>query len=198
MNSFYSREELASLGLDTYGQNVLISRKTSIYGAEKIVIGNNVRIDDFCILSGKMTIGNYIHIGAYSGFFAGCTGITIGDFSTISSKVSLYALSDDYSGESMTSPMIPDKFRNVTEKEIIIGRQVIIGTGTSILPGVEIAEGCSIGAMSLVNKSTEPWGIYVGIPAKWKKSRSKNILELEKDYLEELRQNHEVVIRGIS
>ena len=50
--SFYSREELLDLGLKSVGENVRISRKVSIYGAEQISIGDNVRIDDFCILSG--------------------------------------------------------------------------------------------------------------------------------------------------
>lgn len=50
MTSFYSEEELRSIGLKSYGKNVLISRFARIYGAESISIGNNVRIDDFCIL----------------------------------------------------------------------------------------------------------------------------------------------------
>ena len=71
MNSFYSNEELKQLGLKSFGKNVLISKKCSIYGADKISIGNNVRIDDFCILSGKIVIGNYVHISAYSALYAG-------------------------------------------------------------------------------------------------------------------------------
>ena len=46
-NSFYTREELAELGLKSYGENVLISRKASFYAADKIELGSNVRIDDF-------------------------------------------------------------------------------------------------------------------------------------------------------
>ncbi|PSU67593.1 hypothetical protein CTM67_20550, partial [Photobacterium phosphoreum] len=65
MMSFYSYEELKKIGFSSFGDNVLISKKASIYGASKIDIGNNVRIDDFCVLScsnGKFNIGNYIHI----------------------------------------------------------------------------------------------------------------------------------------
>lgn len=47
MTSFYSEDELKSIGLKTYGENVLISRFARIYGAKNISIGNNVRIDDF-------------------------------------------------------------------------------------------------------------------------------------------------------
>ena len=86
MNSYYTKEELNEIGFASVGENVLISRKTSIYSPHKIFIGNNVRIDDFCILSGKITLGNYIHIAAYVALFAGNAGIDIYDFSGISSK----------------------------------------------------------------------------------------------------------------
>ena len=65
MNSFYSQEELQSMGFKELGANVLVSRKASIYGAEKISLGNNVRVDDFSILSGRIEIGNHVHIAAY-------------------------------------------------------------------------------------------------------------------------------------
>lgn len=60
MSNFYNEVELKNLGLKSYGENVLISKKCSIYGAENIEIGNNVRIDDFCILSGEIKIGNCV------------------------------------------------------------------------------------------------------------------------------------------
>ena len=78
MNSFYSPEELKTLGLKEYGENVLISRKASIYGAGNISLGSNVRIDDFCLLSGKISLGNYVHIAVGSMLFAGSEGIVWG------------------------------------------------------------------------------------------------------------------------
>jgi acetyltransferase-like isoleucine patch superfamily enzyme len=51
------------------------------------------------------------------------------------------------------------------------------------MPGVVLSEGTSVGAMSLVLKSTEPWGVYVGNPAKRLKDRKRDLLELEKEYL---------------
>ncbi|MFI3326699.1 MAG: acyltransferase, partial [Clostridia bacterium] len=113
MNSFYSQEELESIGFKSFGKNVLISRKVSIYGAKNISIGNNVRIDDFCILSGKITLGNYIHVSAYSSIFAGEAEVVFKDFVTFSSRSIVYAVSDDYSGEHMTNPMVPEKYINV-------------------------------------------------------------------------------------
>lgn len=182
-DSFYSKKELDELGLKCYGENVLISRKSSIYSPENISIGNNVRIDDFCVLSGNIVIGDYVHIAVYNALFGGKIGIELKDFSGLSSKSVIYASSDDYSGNVLTNPTISHQYRNVIEKKVIIGKHVLIGTGTTILPGVEIGEGSAIGSMSLVNKSLGKWGIYAGIPCKYLKPRSKKILELEKQFL---------------
>lgn len=65
MDSFYSRSELEHIGFATIGKNVLLSRKASIYSPAMISIGDNVRIDDFCILSGCIGIGSQVHISAY-------------------------------------------------------------------------------------------------------------------------------------
>lgn len=185
MNSFYSFCELKKLGFKNVGYNVLISRKVSIYNSEEIQIGNNVRIDDFCILSGKITIGNYIHIAAYSALYGGKKGINIQDFANISSKVSIYSVSDDYSGETMTNPLVPDKFKNVKSEEVTIEPHVIIGSGCVVLPGVVLKEGSSFGALTLINKNSDSWSVNVGIPFKKVKERSKGLLELEKRFLME-------------
>jgi acetyltransferase-like isoleucine patch superfamily enzyme len=46
------------------------------------------------------------------------------------------------------------------------------------MPGLIIAEGSVIGAGAILTKSTEPWTIYVGNPARpIKKRNNKKILE---------------------
>lgn len=180
MNSFYTEKELEQLNLKYFGKNVLISKKCSIYGAEKISIADNVRIDDFCILSGNITIGSNIHIAAYSALYAGDVGIELKDYSGLSSRCSLYAISDDYSGNYLIGPCVPPESRNVECGKIILEKYSIIGSTSVILPGVKIGEGCAVGSMSLVRKSTEDWFIYCGTPAKKLKPRSKNMINLIK------------------
>lgn len=187
MNSFLLQSELLELGLPHLGSNVLISRKASIYGVDKISIGDNVRIDDFCILSGNITIRNYIHIAAYSALYGGDCGIEIDSFANISSRVCIYAITDDFSGETMTNPMVPDNYKKVHMHKVRIGRHVIIGTGSTVLPGVCIGEGCAVGAMSLVKNDLLPWGIYAGIPVVHIKDRSRNLLKLESDLFDSRR-----------
>lgn len=182
LSSFYSSDELVELGLSSIGKNVQISRKVSIYGAEKISIGNNVRIDDFCLLSGKIQIGNFVHLAAYTALFGGDKGITLDDFAGISSKCVVYSISDDYSGEAMINPTIPDKYRNLHSAAVSIERHVIIGSSCTILPGVILKEGSAFGAMTLIDKDSEPWSINCGIPFRKIKDRSKKLLQLEEEF----------------
>lgn len=181
-NSFYSMEELKGMGFKSIGEDLSISKKASFYGVENISLGSHVRIDDFCILSGKISIGDYIHIAAYSALYGSDAGIQINEFANISSRVCIYAVTDDYSGESMTSPMIPDEYKNLQKAPVYIGRHAIIGSGSVVLPGSEIGEGCAVGSLSLIKNALDAWWIYAGIPAKKLKERSKGLLEKEKEW----------------
>ena len=177
--SYYSEEELSCLGLKSCGKDVHLSRKASLYGIGSISIGNHVRIDDFCILSGNIIIGNYVHVNPYTGIYAGKAGVVLEDFVNLSSRITIYAVSDDYSGDYMTSPLLPKAVTNIRQAQVHIGKHVIIGTGSVVLPGVDIGEGCAIGAMSLVKKSCSAWGIYAGVPCNYLKERSRNLLKFE-------------------
>lgn len=185
MSSFYSRDELDNIGFAEVGQEVFISRKASIYGPENMHIGSHVRIDDFTVLSGKIIIGNYVHIAVFTSLFGGNGGINIGDFANFSSRIAVYALSDDYSGDFMTNPMVTENYKNTIERRVTIGKHVIVATGATVLPGVFLGEGSAVGAMSLVKEDVEPWTVVAGIPAKQIKPRNKRILELEKGFMEE-------------
>jgi galactoside O-acetyltransferase len=186
MNSFYSKKELLDLGLKRCGEHVLISRNCSIYGADKMALGDNVRIDDFCVLSGKITLGSYIHIAVGTALFAGGYHIVCEDFTTISSRCAVYAESDYYDGTSLTNPMIPSEYRSTYGGDITVRRHSVIGTGTTVLPNVVIGEGCAVGAMSLVNKSLADWTICCGIPCRKIKDRSQKVLEYETQFIADL------------
>ena len=183
MTSFYNDIELAELGLKSYGQNVLISKKASIYSASTISIGNNVRIDDFCILSGNITIGNYVHISAFVALY-GKGRIVIGDYCGCSPRCTLFSQTDDFSGESMIGPMVDEQLTNVISGPIIMENHTQIGANSIIMPNTKIHEGAVCGAFSYVKHDLAPWTINIGIPAKVLKQRSCKILELtKKDFL---------------
>ena len=184
MSSFYSEDELIKIGFKKLGRNVQISRFAQFYLPDKVEIGNNVRIDDFCILSGDIKLGDYVHIAAYCGLY-GRGGIEMEDFSSLSSRVAIYSSNDDYSGGALTNPTVPEEYRNVEYAKVIINKHCIIGSGTIILPGVEIGEGTAVGAMSLCNTDIEEWSVYTGIPAKYIKKRKKDLLIKEQELKED-------------
>jgi len=180
--AFLERDELKKMGFAKLGRNVFISDKASIYNAKNISIGNNVRIDDFCVISageGGVELGNYIHIAVFSSLI-GAGKITMNDYSCISSRVSVYSSNDDYSGKAMTNSMVPDKFKSVIHKKVFLDKHVIVGSGSIILPGAILEEGVAVGALSLVNKKCDAFGIYAGNPLRRIKSRKQDLKQKEK------------------
>jgi len=183
--AFLNREEIEKIGFKSLGENVLISDKVSIYNPNEIKLGDNVRIDDFCILSaGKdgIEIGNYVHIACYCSLI-GNGKIVLSDFSGLSSRVSIYSSNDDYSGDYLTNPCVPTEFTNVKSGPVTLEKHVIVGAGSIVLPNVTIGYGTAIGALSLISRSCKELSIYFGSPAKRIKERKNGFQNLEKKLL---------------
>jgi len=180
-----SREAIERMGFASVGDNVQISDRASFYGSARITLDSNVRIDDFCVLSagiGGISIGQHVHIAVYSSLI-GAEKITLGDFCNISSRVSIYSSNDDYSGATMTNPTVPSEYTGVTHADVLLGKHVIVGSGSVILPGVTLEDGVAVGALSLVNRNCEAFGIYAGNPARRVKERKRDLLELEQQLM---------------
>lgn len=177
MTSFYSKEELILLGLKKVGTNVLISRKASIYGAELIEIGDNVRIDDYCILSGNIKVGSNVHISAFVALYGKC-GIILEDYSGISPRSTIFSAMDDFTGDYLIGPIHKEHQINVSGGPVVLKKYSQIGAHCVVFPCITIEEGAVVGAMSLVNKTIASWTVVAGIPAKFLKHRSAKLLEL--------------------
>lgn len=183
--SMLSREAIESMGFASLGEDVQISDRASFYGAERITLGSNVRIDDFCVLSagiGGINIGQHVHIAVYTSLI-GAGNIKLSDFCNISSRVSIYSSNDDYSGATMTNPTVPSEYTGVTNANVILDKHVIVGSGSVILPGVTLEDGVAVGALSLVNRDCKAFGIYIGNPARRVKERKRDLLELEQQFM---------------
>lgn len=183
---YYTPEALEKMHFKAIGKNVKISDKASIYNCDQIEIGDNSRIDDFCVVSGKVKIGRNVHIAPFCLVAGGEEGIVFEDFSGLAYQVQVFTQSDDYSGRTLTNPTVPQKYKKETKKEVFIGKHSIVGAGSIVMPGVILAEGTSVGTLSLIRKSTEEWSVYLGNPAKKLTNRKKDLLELEKQYLNEV------------
>ncbi|MBK1709915.1 acyltransferase [Marichromatium gracile] len=175
------RAEVEALGFAGVGRDVEISERAVFYGASRITLGDAVRIDDFCVVSagaGGIAIGSHVHL-AVGCTLIGAARISLEDFSGLSSRVSVYSSSDDYSGAALTNPTVPDCYRAVVHGEVRLGRHAIVGAGSVILPGVTLEEGVAVGALSLVTKRCAAFGVYAGRPARRVKERSRELLRLE-------------------
>ncbi len=174
-----SRQQIARLGLAAVGTDVAISDRCSIHGAASIRIGDHVRIDDFAILTARqpVTIGSYVHIAAFA-FLSGSTGIVIEDFVNVSPRATLLSSNDDSSGEWLPGALIPAHLRHPQEGCVRLGRLSMVGAHSVVLPGVTLAEGAVLGALSLAKESLAPWGIYAGIPARLIRPRSRDAAAL--------------------
>jgi acetyltransferase-like isoleucine patch superfamily enzyme len=180
--AFLTRNQLKKIGFRKVGKNVLISEKASIYGAERISFGNNCRVDDFAILSagkGGIEIGDYVHIACFATLIGGGK-ITMSNYSGISARVTIFSSSDTFEGDFMTGPCLPKSVTNTSHKDVMLGKHVVIGIGSIVLPGTILEDGCAVGAMCLVTKSFSANSIITGVPGKKIRDRQKNIYELEK------------------
>ncbi len=179
---FLNQDELQGLGFRSLGKNVCISTRAAIYNPELISIGDNSRIDDFCVVAGNVALGRNVHIAVFCNLAGGRAGIQMGDFSGLAYGCHLVAQSDDYSGATMTNPTVPMEYKKEFVAPVKIGRHAILGTNSVVLPGVEIGEGAASGAGTIFTRSVEAWNIYVGAPARAIKSRERTLLQLAERY----------------
>jgi len=165
-------------GLELMGENVKKLLKScgegvKIYPMAKIAfphvveIGNHAKVRDFAfIFAGDgVKIGEYTDIQPHTIIWGG--GMTIiGD--RVSTGPGTVFLSATYSHKEAGLKMV-DGMKKGESKilggNLTVGNDVYIGARSTIMP-VKIGDGCVIGAGSFVNKDCEPWGIYVGSPAK--------------------------------
>lgn len=113
--------------------------------------------------------GENIHLGRNVEINMGCTlldcnRITIGDYTGIGPGVHIY---------TVFHPTIPSErmpqgssYWHSQTAPVTIGRNVWIGGGSIVLPGVTIGDGSTIGAGSVVTRDIPPHCIAVGNPCR--------------------------------
>lgn len=152
--------------LKSCGEGVKIYPLAKIAFPHVVELGNNCKIRDFAfIFAGEgVKIGEYTDVQPHTVIWGGGETI-IGDrVSTGPGTVFLSATYSHAPGMKMVDGM-PAGETKVDGGKLVVGNDVYIGARCVIMP-VTIGEGAVIGAGSFVNKDVEPWGIYVGSPAK--------------------------------
>jgi acetyltransferase-like isoleucine patch superfamily enzyme len=109
-------------------------------------LGENSTINQFCHLDNR-------------------GGIYIGKNVSISPRVSIITADHDFDDEMCAA----------RESPVVIEDYVFIGFGATVLRNTVLKIGSVVGAESLLTSSTDPYGIYFGIPAKLKKIRRKDL-----------------------
>ena len=166
-HNFLSSSRLKKLKLKSYGKKIQISPNVTIIGSDNIQMGDNVRIDDYTIISAKegfLKLGSNIHIGGQS--YLGCGGgIEIKSNVNIAQGVKIYSKINDYLSEKKKNKIILGLVK--IEKNVILGSNVVV------IGKTKIKEGTTVGALSLVKQNLNSWSIYAGCPAKFIKKRKK-------------------------
>ena len=173
--------------------NVIFGKNVDIFNPDKIRIGKNCLIGDNCLLEaktdGSISIGDDVSIGRGCLIRCGLGSIEIGNNTRIAAYSHISAIGatvklgrnvlvasycciigDSSPNVSLADvPMICQSTTN--SKGIVIGEDIWLGAGVSVLDGVNIRTGSVIGAGSVVTKDIPEYSIAVGVPARVIKSR---------------------------
>ena len=186
-NTFLNRRELLNMGFKSVGKNCVISRKIATGGLD-CRIGDNIRIDDDVLLKGKIVMESNIHISRGCTLSGGNKGIIIKEFTAVSNYVQFFTKSDDYFQPYLPaatlSKKLSNKYSKVINKKISVGRCVLVGSMSVLLPGAEVGDFSSIGAYcTLINKI--PSGYYFSNRySKKNVLKKRNIVLMKKRLLE--------------
>jgi dTDP-4-amino-4,6-dideoxy-D-glucose acyltransferase len=151
--------------MDLQDNDIRISKDADV--RDYCITGSHVSIDKWVYCSVRLEIyGNYVHIAPFSSIIGGTLGKCImGHFTGISAGGRIICASDDFVN-SLLCPIVPIKYRSVKGGIITLKDFSLVGTNAVVMPNITMAEGSVLGAGAVLTHDTEPWTVYVGIPAR--------------------------------
>jgi galactoside O-acetyltransferase len=186
---FLPRATLESLGFKALGRDVLVHSTCVLRNCARISLGDGVRVDPFTVVSvgGALEIGAFTHIAAHC-LLTGAERIVIGAFSGLSHGGKILSATTDFSGGGLAPPMIPEEFRCDRAAPVRLGNHALIGANSVVLPGADLGDGATFGALALIKGRHDPWTLNAGAPAKKIGMRDRDsVLAAEKKFLESRR-----------
>ena len=125
--------------------STLVHRWANIAG--KLTCGEHCRIDAFVTITGDVTLGDRVHIGAGAALF-GTAGITIMDGTSVSPGAKIFSASEDVHSVLVSNPQVWE--RAVVSGAVRIGKCSVIGANAVVLPGVIVGHGTVVAALTVV------------------------------------------------
>jgi acetyltransferase-like isoleucine patch superfamily enzyme len=150
----------------------IISPNIRVRHPEHFQVGDESIVDDFCYFSTRIRVGRGSHIASGCSVAGGPTHeFTLGDYSSLSSGVKVWCVSDDFTNDLVT--IVPaaagaavDVKIHLIEGDVHMGHFTAVGANAVVMPDNSIPEGTVIGALSFVPPRFpfEPWAVYAGVP----------------------------------
>lgn len=147
----------------------IISPNIRVRNPQHFVVGEDSIVDDFCYFSARVRIGRASHVASGCSIAGGpAHEFTLGDYSSLSSGVKIWCVSDDFVNDLVT--IIPAAAgrvkRHLIEGDVHIGNFTAVGSNAVVMPDNDVPEGTVIGALSFVPPrfSFELWSVYAGTP----------------------------------
>lgn len=153
--------------LKKVGEGVRLQPLAKIANAHVVELDDFVRVRDFVFIWGGqgVKIGKHCDIQPHVVVWGGGS-LEIGDRVSVGpGTVLLTAVYSHAEGMKMVDGLGEGTSKALYGK-LAIGSDVYIGANCTLMPDITVGEGAILGAGSFVNKDCEPWGIYVGSPAK--------------------------------
>ncbi|MDA9100749.1 hypothetical protein N9J94_05765 [Planktomarina sp.] len=154
-----------------YYKRRVANMEPNVFIDNNVTLGHpeNYTLREFCfidknvtIMSDYCTIGRRVHI-APNNFVSGGGSFQIDDYAGIATGCNIITATAILEGGARCSgPMASPDQMKLVRSGVHIGKDAFVCTGVTLLTGVSVAAGSVVGAGVILEKSTEPWAIYVG------------------------------------
>ncbi len=159
-DAHYTRQELLDFGFTAVGEPVWVSRKASLYAISGR-LGDRVRVDDFCVLKGRLEVGDRVHIGAFCSLSGVGGVIALGDCCALGTHVSIFTASDDFRADALNGNLVPQELVKTVRDDVRVGRAAMVGPHSVVLPGVTVGDAAAVGAQCVLSQSVEPGTLLI-------------------------------------
>jgi acetyltransferase-like isoleucine patch superfamily enzyme len=159
LRGLYYRNKLGYMEPNVFiDQGVFFAYPKAVHLSEFSYIDKNV-----IFMSRTAKIGRRVHI-APNVFISGGGDFEIEDYACIATKSSIITSTELLkNGARCSGPMVSADQRNVLRGKVLIRKDAFIGAAAIILPNVVVETGSVVAAGVTLARTTEPWGVYVGV-----------------------------------